>query len=72
MVQSKQDVTYIKVKDMYIKKEKINFFYFNQEDDTLFVGVDGNTLAIELDDQIDDIPQVLDVLDNLVKYKKIC
>lgn len=65
------DVQFIKIKDMYIKIDKIEFFYFTPEDETLYIGLKNNYFEIELTSEQDDIPAILDQMDKLFEYKSI-
>lgn len=71
MAQAKNDMPYIKIKDIYIKKAKINFFYYDKTEEVIYIGVDGNIITVELDSDVDNIERILLQLDNLIKYKEI-
>ena len=63
------NLPYIKIKDLYIKKDTINFFYF--DDNVLYVGVNGNILTVEFDRKKDDIKGLERVMDSLFKYREL-
>lgn len=63
------DSQFIKIKDMYIRRDLINFFYFDE--DVLYIGVDGNILTIELDLKKDNVEYLTRFMDHLFTYREI-
>lgn len=63
------NLPFIKIKDLYIKKDTINFFYF--DDSVLYVGVNGNILTVEFDKKKDDVRGLERIMDSLFKYREL-
>ncbi len=62
---------FIRLKDIYIKLDKIEFFYFVPEECTLYIGLKNNYFEIELDPEVDDIKAILSKMNSLFNYELI-